>query len=84
MAKKMSMDMSMSCMPGQCGPKCLVLGLIAAVLAAGGLWMLVGGIKMQWAMMPWTNVLLWYTGGMLLWCIAKMAKMKCCGMCSRM
>ena len=84
MAKKMAMDMSMMCPPSQCGPKCLILGLIAAVLAAGGLWMLVGGVMMQWSGLPWTNVLLWYVGGFLLWCIAKCAKMKACPMCKGM
>ncbi|MBI4145806.1 hypothetical protein HY489_00540 [Candidatus Woesearchaeota archaeon] len=80
MAKKMD---SMMCSTAQCGPKCLVLGVISAILAAGGLWLLVGGIKMQWSMLPWKSVLLWYTGGFLLWCIAKCAKMKACPMCAR-
>lgn len=84
MAKKMAMKMDMMCPQSQCGPKCLLLGLIAAVLAAGGLWMLVGGARMQWAGLPWKSVLVWYTGGFLLWYVAKCTKMKACGTCNRM
>ncbi len=73
----MAKDMSM-----QCGPKCIVLGLIAAAFAAGGLWMIVAAIMKQWAgMMPWTNIFLWYFGGFILFSIGKMMKMKCCNFC---
>ena len=83
MAKKM--EMMMTCPPSSCcGPKCIVLGIIAALLGAAGLWMLVSGVMMQSQMLPWSSVLLWYTGGFLLWCIAKMAKWKACPMCKQM
>jgi hypothetical protein len=69
-------------MMGQCGPKCIILGLLSAAFAAGGLWMIVGGIMKQWGgMMPWTNIFLWYFGGFVLFCIAKCTKMKACPMC---
>ncbi len=82
---KMKGDMSMTCAPGQCGPKCIIMGLIAAAFAAGGLWMLVGAVMKQWSgMMPWTNIFLWYFGGLILVCISKCIKMKACGMCRQM
>ncbi|HLF54236.1 MAG TPA: hypothetical protein VI612_00765 [Candidatus Nanoarchaeia archaeon] len=81
MAKK---DMGMVCAPGQCGPKCIILGLLSAAFAAGGLWLVVGGIMMQMGAVAMTNVFLWYFGGFVLWCIAKMCKMKCCGYCRMM
>ncbi|RMD58458.1 hypothetical protein D6825_00855 [Candidatus Woesearchaeota archaeon] len=69
------------CPPSKCGPKCLLLGLISAVLMAAGLWLLVGGVMMQWSAMSWQKVLAWYSGGFVLWCIAKCAKMKACPSC---
>jgi len=68
-------------MSGQCGPKCIILGLISAALAAGGLWAIVGGVMKQWGGMPWTAAFLWYFGGLVLWCIAKCVKMKACPVC---
>ncbi len=74
-------DMGMMCMPGQCGPKCIILGLLAAAFGALGLFLVVGGVVKQMGMMPLGNVWLWYFGGFVLWCIAKMCKMKACPMC---
>jgi len=72
----------MTCMPGQCGPKCIIMGLIAAAFGAGGLWMIIAAIIKQWSgMMPTSNVFLWYFGGLILIAIAKMCKMKGCGFC---
>ncbi len=69
-------------MTAQCSPKCIVLGLVAAAFAAGGLWMIVAAVMKQMAgMMPTTNVFLWYFGGFILFAIAKMMKMKCCNFC---
>ncbi len=78
MARK---DMGMMCMPGQCGPKCIIFGLIASAFAAGGLFLLVAGILKQMAMMPWTAAFWWYFGGFVLWCVAKICKMKACPTC---
>ena len=80
MARMMKSDMV--CPPGQCGPKCIVMGLIAAAFAAGGLWMAVGAIMKQWSgMIPWSNIFLWYFGAFILFSIGRMMKMKCCGFC---
>ena len=65
-----------------CGPKCLIMKLLAIILMALGLWVGITGIMMQLAMMPFTRVILWYLGGFLLFCIAKHFKMKACGTCS--
>ena len=74
---------AMTCPPGQCGPRCIVMGLLAAVFAAAGLWMLVGGVMKQLSgLVPWTNIFLWYLGGFVLWCIAKVCKKKACGECN--
>ncbi|PIN74765.1 hypothetical protein COV18_06100 [Candidatus Woesearchaeota archaeon CG10_big_fil_rev_8_21_14_0_10_37_12] len=70
-----------TCAPEACGPKCIILVLIAILLTAGGLWMLVAGWQMQTAGFVWSQVTLWYAGGFLLWCIAKCIKMKACGKC---
>ncbi len=68
-----------------CGPKCIILGLLAAAFAAAGLWMVIGGIMKQWSgMMPWTNVWLWYFGGLILVMISKGCKFKTCMMCKSM
>ena len=84
MAKMAKMMDSGMCAPASCGPKCILLGLVHAVLASAGLFVIVGGIMKQWSgMMPWSNIVLWHTGGMILWGIAKMAKMKACPMCCR-
>ena len=79
MAKK-SMEMNM-CPTASCGPKCIVSGILSAVAAAAGLWVIVSGVMMQTQMMPWMNTLLWYAGGFLLMGVAKCIKMKACGMC---
>lgn len=71
-------------MSGQCGPKCIILGLIAAALAAGGLWLVVGGVMGQMKAMPMSSIFLWYFGGFVLWKIAKCLKMKMCSMCQAM
>ena len=76
MAKR---DMMMS---GGCGPKCIVLGLIAAAFFAAGLWTLVSGFQMQSAGMTMGRTFLWYFGGFILWCIGKCVKRKSCGMCA--
>jgi hypothetical protein len=69
-------------MMGQCSPKCIVLGLVAAAFAAGGLWMVVAAIINQWnRLAPTSNIFLWYFGGFVLFAIAKMMKMKCCNFC---
>ena len=66
----------------ECGAKCLIMGLVAAALAAGGLWMVVAGVLKQWSgMMPWTTVWLWYFGGFILVCIAKHCRKQSCMMC---
>jgi len=77
MAKKAKMV----CPPSTCGPKCIIMGLLGAVFAAAGLWLVVGGILMQVGRMPWTSIFLWYVGGFVLWCIAKGCKMKACPQC---
>lgn len=64
-----------------CGPKCLIMKLLAIILMALGLWVGITGIMQQLAMVPFTKVMLWYLGGFLLFCIAKHLKMKSCGMC---
>ncbi len=64
-----------------CGPKCLILKLLAIVLMALGLWVGITGIMMQLALIPFTRVILWYLGAFLLFCIAKHLKMMACGMC---
>jgi hypothetical protein len=71
----------MMCPAPVCGPKCIVMGLLAAAFAAGGLWMIVAAVLKQSSLMPTSNVLLWYFGGFVLWCIAKCMKMKACPMC---
>ena len=84
MAKKKSsapMRSDMTCPPGKCGPMCLIMGLLASVIAAVGLCLVVGGIMMQWSVMSLKKVLAWYTGGLVLWCIAKCAKAKACPSC---
>ena len=84
MAKKMMKSDAMVCAPGACGPKCIVMGLVSAAFAAGGLWMIVSAVLKQMSgMMPTSNVFLWYFGGLVLWCIAKMCKMKACSYCAR-
>ncbi len=75
MARMMS-GTAKSCQP--CGPRCLFMGLVAAALAAAGLWVIVEGVLKQMnPQMPWTTIVLWYFGGFLLWCIAKICKMQC-------
>ncbi len=81
MAKRMMMKEEMTCPQGACGPKCMLMWLLAAVFLAGGLWMIVGGALMQYSRFPWTQVFLWYLGGFVLWAIAKRCKMKACAMC---
>ncbi|MBW2969500.1 hypothetical protein KY319_00045 [Candidatus Woesearchaeota archaeon] len=66
-----------------CGLRCLIMKLIAILLAGAGLYVIVSGIMRQWAgMFPFTHVFLWYAGGFLLWCLAKYFKMKACDTCS--
>ena len=79
MAKKEEM----MCPTTECGPKCFLFGVIASLVAAAGLWMVVGGVMMQWSQAVWNSVLLWYTGGMVLFCVAKCIKMKACPSCAR-
>ena len=77
--------MAKQTMMADCSPKCIILGLIAAAFAAAGLWMVIGGIMKQWSgMMPWSNVWLWYFGGLILFAIGKCCKMKACAMCRAM
>lgn len=67
----------------KCGPKCLFLVLLAALLAAGGLSMLVMGVMQQMSrIMPLKSFLLWYAGGFVLFGLAKLSKMKACAGCS--
>ncbi len=68
-----------------CGPKCIMLGLLAAAFAAAGFWMVIGGIMKQWSgMAPMSNVFLWYFGGLILVMISKGCKFKSCSMCKSM
>ena len=77
------MAKTMKVMENGCGPKCLFLMLLAALLGAGGLWMIVTGILHQMApRAPWGGIVLWYTGGFILWVLAKQCKWKACPMCA--
>jgi len=78
MAKKKGKSGAKVC-PTTCGPTCIFMGLLSAAAAAGGLWLLVGGIVAQTNGFPWTTTLTWYFGGFILWCIAKWFKIKACG-----
>ena len=71
---------AMVCPPGgSCGPKCIIMMLLAAVFGALGLWMIVGGVMKQLSgAVPWTSVAMWYAGGFILWCFAKCFKWKAC------
>ena len=54
----------------------VVCGIIAAILAAIGLYLVVGGIAKQVGGLPWTTVLWWYFGGFILFMLAKFCKIK--------
>ena len=46
--------------------------LLAALLGAGGLWMIVTGILHQMApRASWGGIVLWYTGGFILFVLSK-------------
>ncbi len=83
MSARGPMSPPMTCASGSCGPRCVLWGLIAVILAALGLWMLMSGIMKQWSMAPWTTASLWYLGGFILWCLAKCSKLKACDKCAR-
>ena len=72
---------AMVCPPGQCGPKCIVLGLVGAAAAGLGLWLVVAGFLKQSAGMTLTSAWMWYAGGFLVFGVAKCIKKKACGMC---
>ena len=77
MAKKMA--------AGACGPRCIIMGLLSAAFAAGGVWMVIAGIMRQWsATVGFTNVWLWYFGAFILFCIGKCMKFKACATCKAM
>ena len=54
----------------------IVCFIIAAILAAVGLFLLVGGIAKQVAGFPWSTVMLWYFGGFILFMLGKFCKWK--------
>lgn len=66
----------------ECGPKCMISGLLAAAFMAGALWMIVTAVLKQTVMYSTMHVLLWYFGGFLLFAIARYIKMKSCTICS--
>ncbi len=84
MAKTMKSDMV--CSAGPCGPKCIVFGLLSAAFMAAALVVIVMGVQIQWTNMlvPYWKIGLYYFAGLILACIGKCFKMKCCGTCGRM
>ena len=65
----------------ECGPANFIWIILAAIVLGIGVWLLVGGLQMQWTGMPWLNTLLWYAAGILVLCIGKCFKMKACSGC---
>jgi len=82
MAKRKAKMEAMTCPTGQCGPKCIVMGLLAAAAAAFGLFLLVGGVMKQWSGMPWSAAWTWYFGGFVLMCVKCCLKKKACMQCN--
>ncbi len=67
-----------------CGPSNIGWMILASIVLGIGLWLLVGGLKMQWGgdSSEWLTVLLWYAGGILVMCIGKVFKWKSMSGCT--